>query len=194
MKVILKEYVRKVGDVGDVVDVRDGFARNFLLPQEIAIPATQENLKRVENIRKHHQEKHKHLVSAFHDMAQKLSGKSLTLKSKVNEAGRLYGSIGEKELAASLNESFSVAVDPNHIEIGQHFKDPGKYNIHLRFTVGVTADVSFEIIGVNENGEEVTAESVRRMARSAAKKAARDEKKESVEGEEEEKGEAEEQQ
>jgi large subunit ribosomal protein L9 len=145
MKVILKDYVRKLGDVGDVVNVKEGFARNYLLPNDLAIPATENNLKRVENIRKTHQEKHQHLVGGFKDMAERLNGKTITITSKVNEAGRLYGSIGEKEVADTFNQMFSTSIDPKHVEIGGHIKEPGTYKVHMRFTVGVGADVEVTI-------------------------------------------------
>lgn len=140
MKVILKDYVRKLGDVGDVVNVKEGFARNFLLPNELAVIASDENLKRIESIKRLHQEKHKHLIAGFQDMAERLKGKSVTITCKVNEAGRLYGSIGEREIADALNQAFSTTVEPSCVEVGSHIKEPGAFPVHIRFTVGISAD------------------------------------------------------
>jgi len=146
MKVILKDYIRKLGDVGDVVNVKEGFARNYLFPNDLAIPANENNLKRVDNIRKTHQEKHQHLVGGYKDMADRLNGKTITITTKVNELGRLYGSIGEKEIADTFNQTFSTTVDPKQVEIGSHIKEPGNYKVRLRFTVGIGADVEVVIV------------------------------------------------
>ena len=146
MKVILKDYIRKLGDVGDVVNVKEGFARNYLFPNELAIPANDNNMKRVDNIRKNHQEKYQHLVGGFKDTADRLNGKTVTITTKVNEVGRLYGSIGEKEIAQTFNQMFSTSIDPKHVEIGSHIKEPGNYKVHLRFTVGIGADVEVVIV------------------------------------------------
>ena len=147
MKVILKDYVRKLGDVGDVVNVKDGYARNYLFPQDVAIPATDNNLKRIENIRARHQEQHKHLIAGFSETAERVNGKTITITARLNEEGRLYGSISEREIAAALNDACGTAVDPAHIDIGGHFKEPGTYRVHLRFSVGLGADIEVIVVG-----------------------------------------------
>ncbi|MBN1808720.1 MAG: 50S ribosomal protein L9 [Planctomycetes bacterium] len=159
MKVILKDYLRKIGDVGDIVDVKEGYARNFLLPHDLAIPAIGENLKQIENLKRRHHEKESHLLDGFNDMAVRLADKSVVVEARVNEAGRLYGSVAEKEIAAALNSTFNTAVSPEHVEIPAPYKEPGDYEVHLRFTVGIGADVSLQIVPEGQPLQENSADS-----------------------------------
>ena len=144
MKVILTDDVKGLGQRGDVVSVAAGYARNFLLPKELAYPATQGNVKRLE------QEKHRYdaRVSKEKDKAAEvgkaMDGITIVLKKKAGEHDTLYGSVTSSELADALAAK-GIDVDKRRIDIEEPIKRLGKHTVHVKLhrdvTVGVTVDV-----------------------------------------------------
>ena len=140
MKVILQEEVEKLGHRGDVVEVTGGYARNFLLPRNLAIEATGGNLKRLEQIRGHLARR----TAAEKDQAQqtaaKLIGVAVTFARKAGETDQLFGSVTSAEIADALAaQGFSV--DKRRIHLPDPIKLLGEYNVTVGLAHGVSADV-----------------------------------------------------
>lgn len=144
MKVILTDEVKGLGHRGDVVTVAAGYARNFLLPKELAFPATPGNVKRLE------QEKHRYdaRMSKEKDHAQTIAkaieGLTIVLKKKAGEHDALYGSVTSAELAEALAAK-GVIVDKRRIDLEEPIKRLGQHTVHVKLhrdvSVGLTVEV-----------------------------------------------------
>ena len=102
MEVILLEKVAKLGDLGDKVNVKSGFGRNFLIPYGKAVPATEENLKEFESRRAELQANANEILSVAKDRAEKMAELSLTIKANAGDEGKLFGSVGTKDISDEL--------------------------------------------------------------------------------------------
>jgi large subunit ribosomal protein L9 len=155
MKVILTEEIRGLGTRGDVVNVKDGYARNFLLPKNLAREATPGNLKSVE------QERKKWAVLAQQEKvdAQKaadaVKGVKVTIAKRVGENNQLFGSVTANEIADALEEK-GVKVEKRRIELAHSIKTVGTHEVDVRLHREVTAHIQVEVvpIGVEKLEEE----------------------------------------
>jgi large subunit ribosomal protein L9 len=150
MKVILIDEIRGLGTRGDVVQVKDGYARNFLLPKNLAREATPGNLKAVEHERK----KWALLGQQEKELAQKsaeqVKGLKLTIRKKIGEHGHLFGSVTASEIADALHGK-GIEVDKRRIELAHAIKEAGTHEVEVRLHREVNAKIEIEV--VNEHGE-----------------------------------------
>lgn len=133
MKVILKNDVPKVGNKGQVIDVSAGYARNFLLPQNLALEATAHNMVRFEEIKKveaRYLAKHREEAKVIADKIEKIS---CTLKVKAGEADKLFGSVTSQDIQDVLKKE-GVEIDKKLIEIEKPIKELGLYHVPIRLT------------------------------------------------------------
>ncbi len=150
MRVILKEAVGGLGKVGDVVNVADGYARNYLVPNGLAVAATPGALKEWEQkkaviVKREAQER-----SEAEKLSAEINDKEVTVEAKVGAEGKLYGSVGSKEVAAAIQEQLKVEVDRKKIEVGQVIKEVGTYPVHVRVYPGVEALVKVTVVASKE--------------------------------------------
>jgi large subunit ribosomal protein L9 len=154
MKVLLCEDVNKLGWLGDVVEVSEGYARNYLLPQGIAKVATQGNIKAIAEQKAERAQQRLRERSRQEKAAEALEGAEAVLAAKANEQGRLFGSITAGQIAANLREQgFQVADDV--VDLPEHIKDVGTHTVTLKFADDLTATVSVVVVA---EGTEITAE------------------------------------
>ena len=158
MKVILIEELRGLGSRGDVVSVKDGYARNFLIPKKLAREATRGNLKAVEQERK----KWALLANQERDAAQKaadsVKGVKITVTKRVGEHGQLFGSVTANEIADALHAK-GIEVDKRRIELGQPIKTLGVHDVEVRLHRDVSAHIQVEVVPMGvERLEEPPAE------------------------------------
>ena len=154
MKVLLCEDVNKLGWLGDVVEVSEGYARNYLLPQGIAKVATQGNIKAIAEQKAERAQQRLRERSRQEKAAEALEGAEAVLAAKANEQGRLFGSITADQIAANLREQgFQVADDV--VDLPEHIKDVGTHTVTLKFADDLTATVSVVVVA---EGTEITAE------------------------------------
>jgi len=150
VEVILEKTVEKLGLVGTVVNVKDGYARNFLFPQGFAVKATKHNLevveKKIKVIREHELKEKDNAM----ELAKRLEGASINLEVKASEDGKLFGSVTEKEIADSLKEK-GFEIDKNKIRMGEHFKYLGVYNVTIKLHALVGVEVKIWVIRESEN-------------------------------------------
>jgi large subunit ribosomal protein L9 len=147
MKVILTEEIRGLGTRGDVVSVKDGYARNYLLPKNLAREATAGNLKSVEQERRKwallaNQEK-----EAAQKAADSVKGMKITVQKRVGENGQLFGSVTANEIADGL-EAKGVKVDKRRIELGHPIKTMGVHDVEVRLYRDVSAQIQVEVVPI----------------------------------------------
>lgn len=130
MEVILLERVARLGQMGDVVRVKDGFARNFLLPRGKALRATTENRTRFESMKSELQAKSQALKTEAGGVADKLNGKSFTVLRQASEAGQLFGSVSPRDLVHLISEA-GYTVNRNQIALNTPIKTIGQHNVPL---------------------------------------------------------------
>ena len=141
MRVIFLKDVPGTGNKGDIKEVADGYARNFLFRQKLARQATPEVLNEEKSKEeKRLRESGKELKEAQKN-AGKLDGAEIVLKEKANEGGKLYSSVGGKKLAEEIKKQLKVTVKPNQLEIKQAIKETGEHNILVKFPHGLEADL-----------------------------------------------------
>ena len=145
MKVLLCEDVETLGYYGDVVNVRVGYARNFLLPQRLAIIPTEAKIKGMAEEKGRRAEHRKVVIENFKKAAEAVNGAEVVLAARANEQGHLFGSISEKEIAANLRQQgFEVA--DKFVQLDEHIKEVGEHTIKLKFSAEVTAAVKVVIV------------------------------------------------
>ena len=144
MKVILTQDVKGQGKKGQLVDVSDGYARNFLLPRKLAVPADAQamnELKNREDAAKYHKDREK---KAAEESAATLKGKTVVLHAKAGQGGRLFGSVTAKEVAEEIRRQFGVEIDRRKIDMAD-IKTFGSYTAGLKLGSGVTAEVTVSV-------------------------------------------------
>lgn len=144
MQVILKKRVPKLGSECDVVKVKPGFARNFLFPQKLAIPATEAEIKRAETLKSKMVEKVEAVLENAKEIADKLKEVTLTFKKKAR-GEKLYGSIKEKDIADALKEQAKVEVKKDMVKMDEHLKTLGEHTVKLQLTEDVKGKVKVVI-------------------------------------------------
>ncbi len=132
MKVILTKYHEKLGDVGDVVEVKSGYANNYLIPNGIALPATRGNINQTELIKQAALKVEARNIAEAEELAKKLGDLQVTFVVKTGREGKLYGSITNKDIAERISEGKSMEMDKKKIELQEHIKELGEYKTELR--------------------------------------------------------------
>ncbi len=155
MKVILIDEIRGLGTRGDVINVKDGYARNYLLPKNLAREATPGNLKSVEQERKKWAllaQKEKEQAAKA---AESVKGTKVTVQKRVGENGQLFGSVTANEIADALTAK-GLQVDKRRIELGHPIKTLGTHDVEVRLYRDVSAQIQVEVIPIGvEKLEEV---------------------------------------
>lgn len=146
MKVILMKDVKSIGKKGDVKEVADGYARNFLIPKGLAVEASSGNLNSLNQEKK--AAKHRKEVEEANakEMAAKLQDKEVTFQVKVGEGGRLFGSITGKEIAEEISRVTGVDVDKKQIELGEVIKRLGVHTVEVRVFPQISATIKVNVV------------------------------------------------
>jgi large subunit ribosomal protein L9 len=140
MQLILREDVPNLGKKGDVVDVARGYARNFLLPRNLAMEKTENNLRRIEKERKLIQVRLATEKADAEALAARLSGLRLSFRRKVHEGNELYGSVSATDIAEEL-ESKGYAVEKRRVQLDEPIKVLGEYSVSLRLHPDITVSI-----------------------------------------------------
>ena len=145
MQIILLENIMKLGKIGDQVEVKNGFGRNYLLRQGKALRASKENIefvsKKKTELNKKNEESKKH----FEITASKISNKTLKFNKESKENGELYGSVKPKEVSNAFKDMLNVEVNASQIDLKQEITQVGKYIINVNLHAEVTAKVNLQI-------------------------------------------------
>lgn len=139
MKVILLQDVKGTGKKGELVDVSDGYARNFLLPKKVAKKATAQAMSELKNAEESKAFKIEEEKKSANAAKEVIEGKSLNVKAKAGQGGRLFGSVTAKEIATELKKQFSLNVDKRKISLDTDIKAFGTYNADIKLYTGIVA-------------------------------------------------------
>lgn len=157
MKVLLRKPVKKLGTVGDVVTVKPGYARNYLLPRHMAVLPTATNVKAVEIEKQKHLEEIAKVRGQLEAKAVLLRGKEITIAVNANDEGHLYGSVGPAQIVAALAaEGFFV--EPEMVNLDQPIRQLDKYDVELELVETVTAVIHVWVVRAREEGAQDAAE------------------------------------
>jgi large subunit ribosomal protein L9 len=154
MKVLLLKDVYKLGRAGDVKKVADGYGRNFLLPQKLAVLATPGALKQVEKIRSQAEIRRTELNSELKSLADQINGVTLVFPAKAGETGKLYGSITTQDVATAIQEKTRFEVKKQQLDM-QPIRNLGEFTAHVRLTMDLVPEIK---IIVHREGEAIEGE------------------------------------
>ena len=146
MNVILKADIKGLGKAFDVVKVRDGYGRNWLMPQGLAIVASADNIRNLETEKKRQAGKLAKLKIAAEEIAKKFAGTSITLSVRVHEGDKLYGAITSQEIAVKITEATGVNVDKDQIVLDEPIKSLGVFNVAVRLHAEVETRVKAWVV------------------------------------------------
>jgi large subunit ribosomal protein L9 len=156
MKVLLYEDVKNLGWLGDVVEVNEGYARNYLLPQGIATIPTEVNLKSLEKEKAKRAEQRLHEKERIEKAAAAVEGAEAVVGAKANEQGVLFGSVSAREIASNLREQGYEVAD-EIVQLKEHIKHIGTHSVELRFAEDLKVAVNVVVVALGEGGSEVAA-------------------------------------
>lgn len=140
MKVILLEDVKNVGKKGDIINAKDGYARNFLFPKNLAIEATPVNLKNLEAAQKQREKKEKEAYTEAKKLEEELMKLTVVIKTKTGENGKLFGAVTTKEIAENIEKEYGYTIDKKKYEM-EPIKSVGEYFVKIKLHPQVNAQV-----------------------------------------------------
>ena len=145
MKVVLREEVKGLGTAGDVKDVADGYARNFLIPRRLATPATPGALKNVEAQRASAAKRQAQVEAEARALAARVGSTTLTLKARVGSQERLYGSITAGDIAAALGQELGTPFDRRKLVLEEAIRELGTHTVPVHLARDVTANLTVRV-------------------------------------------------
>jgi large subunit ribosomal protein L9 len=157
MKVILLEEVRSLGEPGTLVDVADGYARNYLLPRKLAVEANQGAVKSLEHHKRIAARRLGRLQDSAKVLAKRLGEVRLTLTAKAGEAGKMYGSVTAGQIADELERVHGLSVDKRKIHLAEPIKVLGEHTVEIRPRPDVRAELTVEVVAEAEEPKAETA-------------------------------------
>jgi len=152
MEVILLERVRKLGQMGDVVRVRDGYARNFLLPQKKALRATEENRARFEKEKSQLEARNLQNKGEAEKLLGKLDGKTFVMLRQAGEGGQLYGSVTTRDIAETITAE-GVSVARNQVNLDKPIKEIGLHQLEIVLHADVVSNVTINVARTKDEAE-----------------------------------------
>ncbi|MDR5658879.1 50S ribosomal protein L9 [Serpentinicella sp. ANB-PHB4] len=145
MKIILNKDVKDLGKKGEVVNTSDGYARNFLFPRKLAVEATPQNLKKLEQDKKAQNEKEKAILEEAKALGKKLEEIEVEIKTKAGEGGRLFGSVTSKDISDKAKKISGVKLDKRKINLPDPIKTLGVTNVEVKLHPEVTATLKVHV-------------------------------------------------
>ncbi|MFM8502806.1 MAG: 50S ribosomal protein L9 [Actinomycetota bacterium] len=146
MKLILTREVAGLGRAGDVVNVKDGYARNFLIPRGNAIAWSEGGEKQIDGIRRARQSREIRDKDHANEIKAKLEATTFEIKVKVGSTGRLFGSVTEKDIALVIKSETGIDIDRHKIKLIKHVKNLGKHTAKVSLLTGVAANITVSVI------------------------------------------------
>ncbi len=145
MQVILREDIEKLGKIGDLVNVADGYARNFLVPMKKALEATPKNLHAMEHARKMVSDRIRKLKKEATTEADKIKGLSLTIKAKTGEEGKLFGSVTSMDIAEAAKAQ-GVVIDKRKIVLAEPIKRLGEFVVPVKLHADIASELKVSVV------------------------------------------------
>lgn len=145
MKVILKDDIKDVGKMGQIVDVADGYARNYLVPRGFAVEANIKNLKSLEHEKKIIQEKAKRIKNSAQTLSDKISTMTLVIKAKAGDEGKLFGAVTSMDIAELLKNE-GIEMDKKKIFLDEPIKRLGSYSVNIKLHPEVLTQLNIQVV------------------------------------------------
>ena len=152
MEVILLESFNRLGKIGDIVKVKDGFARNYLIPQKKALRANKENKVHFTKIKQDLIEKNNKIIEEAKKSLKIISGEEIIFIRNASDNGQLYGSVSPKDISNYFNQK-KIDIKPSNINLHSAIKKVGIYNINIKLHAEVTCDLKINVATSNENAK-----------------------------------------
>ena len=146
MKVILTQNVKNLGKEGDIKEVADGYARNYLIPQGLAREATTSLLKETQERKVREQKQRDKEKARAEQIKEKLNGKTITVKAKTGGGDKLFGAVTAREVAEVLKQEMQVDIDRKKIDLSEPIKHLGQYRIKLKIYPSIQADLNVIVV------------------------------------------------
>ena len=145
MKVILLENVKRIGSIGEVIDVKRGFARNFLIANKKALYASKENIKEVEKIKSELSKKDNEKKKEASQIAEQINGKEYSVKKLTTENNELYGSVKPTEISKLIQKENKIDIKPSMIQPVEEIKALGKFKVKISLHSEVDAEITINV-------------------------------------------------
>lgn len=146
IRVVLQEDVDNLGTSGDVVRVRPGYARNYLIPRGLAVPATNANLARVDELKRVAAARAEQILAEAKELAQKLEAVSVKLERAVGEENKMYGSVTSRDIEDAYKEQHGLELDRKRLALAEPIKQLGLTEVPLKLHPTVTATLRVEVV------------------------------------------------
>lgn len=150
MKVILLQDIKGSGKRDDIINVSDGYARNFLFPKKLAVEATPGAAKEIERKRAAEAAREAERRAAAEEKAKSLKGKTIKLAAKCSETGRLFGSITNADVAEQLKAQYAIEVDKKKIDLAETIRSVGDYEVTVWLYAGITTPMTVHVEGLGK--------------------------------------------
>ena len=144
MKVILTEHIENLGNKGDVVNVKRGYARNYLIPREYALYGTPANMKRLGAIQDELKAAEEKKLAELKNLAEKIDTTNLVFKRKVDEQGSMFGSVSELDIINGLQE-LGIQINKSALSMEKHYKELGEFNLPVRLHKDIICSLNIKI-------------------------------------------------
>ncbi len=174
MKVVFFEDVEGTALVGDIKEVKNGFARNFLLPRGVAGPASKDNLMRANSLAQKEARRQEKLDTDARKLTEKIENYTVTLEARVGETGRLFGSITNRDVAEKLNANTGLNIDAHTILLPEPIREIGARPVTIKFTRNISVDITVDVVPDEASKPIVEKLLAERAAEAAALKAAQE--------------------
>lgn len=148
MKIILLEDVKSVGKKGEMVELKDGYARNFIIPKKLGVEATGENMNTLKLQKQNEEKVAKELLEAAQTFAAEIEEMAVKLEIKGGEGGRTFGSVSSKEIAKAVKEQYSKEIDKKKIQLSEAIKTAGVHEVAVKLHPKVTAKLKVHVESV----------------------------------------------
>jgi large subunit ribosomal protein L9 len=145
MKIILQKEVDKLGVPGDVVNVADGYARNYLIPRKLAAPATKGGMKHTDRLRRAHEDRVRKELTEAKALGEKLEAAPIRIQARAGEDGRLFGSITSQQVAKEIEQASGVSVDRKQLHL-EPIRSTGSHEVGIPLHPEVTARITIEVV------------------------------------------------
>lgn len=146
MKVILKESIKNLGEKDDLVEVKDGYARNYLIPRGLAEEASEGNISRAKARRDAEEQRQEREKEEARKLSEKLNGKVLEIKAKTGSKGKLFGSITSMDIVEALKREYGTVFDRKKIVLEEPIKSVGETTVEIKLYPGVSTQIKVKVI------------------------------------------------
>ena len=145
MKIILLQDVKSVGKKGDIIDANDGYARNFLIPKKMGVPANAENMNNLKLQKSNEAKVAQEQLEEAQNFAKELESKEVVLAIKAGEGGKTFGSVSSKEIANAYKEQCGITIDKKKIQLPESIKNFGVYEVKIKLHPKVTGTLKVKV-------------------------------------------------